>query len=68
MENQTTDLEIKSVNSDLLIYFEILCKKNQANIRKELIDFLEARVNEALKNNIITPNDRNNYKFEIEEY
>lgn len=68
MENQTTDLEIKGVNSDLLIYFEILCKKMKSNLRKEFIDFMDRKVTEALKNNQITPEDKNNYIIEIEEY
>ncbi|MFA6925289.1 MAG: hypothetical protein WC223_13670 [Bacteroidales bacterium] len=68
MENKKTDIEIKGINSDLLIYFEILCKKTNTSIRNEIITFIDSRVNEALKKNIISPKDKDNYKIEIEEY
>lgn len=68
MEKQTTDLEIKAISSDLLIYFELLCKKKGTNSRTELIGFMENKVAEALKNNQITPEEKNNYIIEIEEY
>jgi len=68
MKTQTTDLEMKAIDSDLLIYFEILCKKADTNLRKELIDYMMKKVNEALKEDQITIEDKNSYEFETEEY
>ncbi len=68
MKQSTQDLEIKAIDTKLLIEFEILCKKKNSNFRKVLLEFMEKSVLKGFEDGVISKQDIDNYKVEIEEY